>query len=345
MAKKVYKVEAFEGGLNQKADPRDIEDNQFEELFNADVSRKGRITLPGNALSTYSTTTILGGTESPSDNPNSIQYENGGLTSGYGLFAFAHDYNMRGLATGEDYPDNVPNNLETDFICINDGAAIDIWDSCHTDDSSMEVDKSRWINKAIQLGPIDRAQNLGKIKATYYKADNGLRACDGTFGYHQTSEMKITNDPLTSTGTALTTNAMWATSDIGSYIQINSEVMLITAWGAITGVTVKRGQFGTKAQAHAVNSTFKIINIPKILTHINRPLLEKAEGASGANSHISRWVEDIQFPDPPDEDALTVYENNDILGGNGTVLHVSTEYPLSPEKVFLSRGLLKISFK
>ena len=51
MAKKVYKVEAFEGGVNQKADPRDIEDNQFEELFNADVSKKGRIVMPGDALS------------------------------------------------------------------------------------------------------------------------------------------------------------------------------------------------------------------------------------------------------------------------------------------------------
>ena len=50
MSKKVHKVEAFEGGINQKADPRDIGDNQFEELFNADVSRKGQITMPGNAL-------------------------------------------------------------------------------------------------------------------------------------------------------------------------------------------------------------------------------------------------------------------------------------------------------
>ena len=53
MAKKVYKIEAFEGGINQKADPRDIKDNQLEEAFNVDVSNPGRITMTGDGLSGY----------------------------------------------------------------------------------------------------------------------------------------------------------------------------------------------------------------------------------------------------------------------------------------------------
>ena len=32
MAKKVYKIEAFEGGINKKADARDIADNELEEV-------------------------------------------------------------------------------------------------------------------------------------------------------------------------------------------------------------------------------------------------------------------------------------------------------------------------
>ena len=337
MAKKVYKVEAFEGGINQKANPRDIEDNQFEELFNADVSKKGRITLPGNALSVYKTINALGGEESTGDNPNIITNENSGLTSGYGLFSFAHDYNMKGLGSNENYPTTKPDSLETDFICINDGAAIDIWDSSHSDDVSVIISKAIWIEEAIKLGPTLRTQKLGKIKPTYYKADNGLRVCDGSFGYHQESSMKITNDPLSVTDTALTTNSMWATSDVGSYIHVNSEIMLITVFTSLTAVTVKRGQFGTKAQQHAQDSTFKIINVPKILTHINRPLLEKAEGASGANTHINKWVEEIQFPEPPADDALTVYDDGEILGLTSLgVLRDSIHHPSSPEKVFFS---------
>ena len=59
MPKKSYKIEDFSGGINQLADPRDIGDNQFEELFNADVSRVGKITLPGNALNVHQVTNIL----------------------------------------------------------------------------------------------------------------------------------------------------------------------------------------------------------------------------------------------------------------------------------------------
>ena len=65
MPKKAYKIEDFSGGINQLADPRDIEDNQFEELFNADVSRIGRITLPGNALEPYQTTNVENNVVSP----------------------------------------------------------------------------------------------------------------------------------------------------------------------------------------------------------------------------------------------------------------------------------------
>ena len=143
MAKKIYKIESFEGGINQLADPRDIEDNQFEELFNADVSHKGRITLPGNALQVYSTNNVKSETANPDGDTNSMGNNAGGLTPGYGLHAFSHDFNMQGLIAGENDPDE----LETEFICINDGAHIDIWDSCHNTSGD-----NLWIQSAIKMG-------------------------------------------------------------------------------------------------------------------------------------------------------------------------------------------------
>ena len=38
MAKKTHKIEAFEGGINKKSDPRDIEDNELSKAFNVLLS-------------------------------------------------------------------------------------------------------------------------------------------------------------------------------------------------------------------------------------------------------------------------------------------------------------------
>ena len=55
MPKKVWKIEEFDGGINQRADGRDINDNQLVEAFNVDISNKGRITMPGDGKSLYET--------------------------------------------------------------------------------------------------------------------------------------------------------------------------------------------------------------------------------------------------------------------------------------------------
>ena len=99
MPKRVHKIEAFEGGINQLGDPRDIDDSQFEELFNADVSRLGKITLPGNALQIYSTTNAKNETVHPGIDSNSMDNNAGGLTPGYGLFAFSADHALDGTNT------------------------------------------------------------------------------------------------------------------------------------------------------------------------------------------------------------------------------------------------------
>ena len=175
MPKKAYKIEDFSGGINQLADPRDIEDNQFEELFNADVSRKGRITIPGNALKGYHSTN----TENVSVSPQvttGITNVNNGLTPGYGLFAFSHDYNMKSLLPGtEDLFE--PLEQDTEFLCINDGAHIDIWDSCH-DAAGQAI----LLHSLVKLGEAHEADNGKKVKPTYYKAGDGLRVCDANFG-------------------------------------------------------------------------------------------------------------------------------------------------------------------
>jgi hypothetical protein len=336
--KKVYKIEAFEGGINQLGDPRDIDDNQFEELFNADVSRIGKITLPGNALQIYSTTNIKNETANPDGDINSMGNNSGGLTPGYGLFAFSHDFNMQGLVEG----DNNPDALETDFICINDGAHIDIWDSCHN-----TAGENLWIQSAIKMGSVHLDSNDKKVKPIYYKADNGVRVCDANFGQITlTGAMNEEIDDSVVAGSEVTLNINLTDASslsIGEYIKIDSEIMKIINIGTtiVDGVehgtlTVLRGQFGTTAVAHTNNNADIVkINVPKILTHINRPMLEKCN----SNVILNRWVEDIQMPEPPNnygESALSVFRGGKILASSSSTLLSGTIYPANPEKVNMS---------
>lgn len=296
------------------------------------MSNIGKITLPGNALQVYSTTNVKNETVNPDGDSNIMDNNTGGLTPGYGLFAFSHDFNMQGLETG----DSNPNELETEFICINDGAHIDIWDSCHN-----TAGDNLWIQSAIKMGSVHLNNNGNKVKPVYYMTAGGLRVCDANFGQITlTGAMNeaIDDNALVGSEVTLTIDGTYSSAlSIGEYIKIDSEIMKITNISG-NNLTVVRGQFGTTAAAHA-NSNADIIkiNVPKILTHINRPLLEKAEGSSSANTTINRWVKDIQCPEPPLPDALTVYQHN-IIGYDTANKKIRTEtlHPNSPEKVFLS---------
>jgi len=322
MPKKAYKIEDFSGGINQLADPRDIEDNQFEELFNADVSRIGRITLPGNALEPYQTTNVKNTVVSPNNtNEFSILNTNQGLTPGYGLFSFSHDFNMRGI-TG-----SANKEQSTDFLCINDGAHIDIWDSCHISALGMPF----WINSAIKLGEAHTSSNESKIKPTYYMAGNGLRACDGSFN-ELNSGATLGAGHSNSTTELMVQNASGV--NVPTYFKIDNEIVkAISLSEDSSQITVKRGQFGTKKTSHASGTELIYVNVPKVLTHINRPMLED----SGANVNINRWVEDIQAPEKPNPGALTLIPDGKLLYNNGTNLITGAEalLPSGPETVHL----------
>jgi len=324
--KKSYKIEDFSGGINQLADPRDIGDNQFEELFNADVSRVGKITLPGNALNVHQVTNILNKVVSPESSLGgtlTFQKTNQGIAPGHGLFAFSHDYNMRGIT--DVFNKKRPSN----FLCINDGAYINIWDSCHTE----TIGDSDWITPAIKLGEAhaigdpDDIEFSEKVKPTYYMAGSGLRVCDGQFCEIDTN---VNNSgTVTATATSITAGDNVVLNK-DEYIRINNEIMKVTADSTGTNMSVKRGQFGTTATSHNNSSIFRI-NVPKVLTHINRPMLEKA----GANVNINRWVEDIQAPEKPDPGALSFFQNGKIISSSSSTVLAGSIYPSEPEKVFM----------
>ena len=80
MAKQVYKIDQFHGGINNNADPRDIKDHEFVELRDIMVDKVGQLRLMGT----------------PSDESNVFSSDALTNSYGYGTFAFSHDYTMAG---------------------------------------------------------------------------------------------------------------------------------------------------------------------------------------------------------------------------------------------------------
>ena len=333
MPKQVYHIKAFEGGINKKADPRDIEDNQLVEATNASVSNVGRVTMPGDGKSSFVTVNAENVPVSPTDSEGQDRFDNETpISSGHGLFSFTHDYDFNNTSVSDD---TGPNEIDTEFICVNDGADIDIWT-----DNFEGTDYGPWKDSLISMGTVHNTGTDGNsenlldvkgVKPVYYKADNGLRVCDANFGEEQlTAETAI----AISADSTVTFNVDTGHGlSVGEYIKIDSEVMKVTVSNA-SSITVERGRFGTEIEDHDNNSKIFKINVPKVFTHIKRPMLKKA----GANTNINRWVQDIQVPEAPKYGALRVH-NTDILNHDGTNLLSNTIYPSEPEKVNL--GILK----
>lgn len=334
MPKQVYHIKAFEGGINKKADPRDIENNELVEITNANVSNQGRIVMSGDGKSSFVTVNAENVLVSPTDNQDGQnRFENETpISSGHGLFSFTHDYDFNDTTDAIE-----PQQINTEFICVNDGAEIDIW----TDYKKLEGNHDNWKDSIISMGTVHNTGTDGNsessldvkgVKPIYYKADNGLRVCDANFGEEEltvTLNITINSDATVDVITTAATHGLV----VNEYIQIDSEVMKIISISGAT-ITVERKRFGTKIENHDSGAKIFKINVPKVLSHIKRPMLKK----TGANVNINRWVQDIQVPEAPKYDALTVFKTN-ILGFDSTNLNSNGLYPEEPEKVNIGISL------
>ena len=312
MPKKVWKIEEFDGGINKRADGRDINDNQLVEAFNVDISNKGRITMPGDGKSLYETVNAVYTNVSPSMDNVSL-FSNGLPHSGYGLFSFNHDTNLHlsGGATTNPTTEISRiqnfNDMNTEFLCISDGGNIHIW----TDSTIDAVGAGGyWHMNILRLGNVHNPGGSGganpnnpdaKNKIIYYKTENGLRACDvsdfdrnvpGLAIANTTAAIDVGDNSISHDGTI-------AQDTIGNivvgnyydtpkllypmYIMINSEIMKIVSYGSGT-IVVERAKFGTVEAYHPSDSYIFYINLPHVLTHINAGWLTNMRYYSSATS-------------------------------------------------------------
>jgi len=335
LPKKVLKINAFEAGLNKRNDPRDIKDNELVEARNVDVSNLGRIVMPGEGRALFNTVNTSNQLVGPSNDSDSQNIFTNGvpISDGYGIFSFVHDYNFA-------IDDSSPQEIGTEFICINDGADIKAWrDNVYPNANGSDFDKilsMGTVHSTVSGVESSDIEDDDRVKPIYYKSDNGLRVCDANFSEldSDVNTAEVLTDETDSTDPAETAITVETGKSgafkAGEYIRIDSEVMKITAISDANTLTVERGRFGSKIEQHDNPSDIYKINVPKVFTHINRPLLKK----SGANVTINRWLEDIQVPEAPKYGALRIYPTN-IIGYNQSNVTVNSVWPSSPEKVNL----------
>jgi hypothetical protein len=87
MPKRLWKIDKFEGGLNNVADPRDIKDNEAAVIQNMSVDRVGKLRTMG-AVAAHDTSTFAAGPAGGTANED--------VEPGRGLFTFRSDYVFAG---------------------------------------------------------------------------------------------------------------------------------------------------------------------------------------------------------------------------------------------------------
>ena len=155
MPKQVYKIDQFHSGLNNQADPRDIEDSQLSVATDVCVDEVGRI-RPLGGIETHSTAQA----------PASAT-----ITAGYGLFAFGHDLDNGQAAGGAD-----GSEVPCEYLLFQDGSSnadIAIYNGGTDGDASTGAGADTWGEARIDLG------SQAGAKAVFYYADGAIRVADG----------------------------------------------------------------------------------------------------------------------------------------------------------------------
>ena len=94
MPKQIFKIDQFHGGLNNNADPRDVNVNEFPTSVNAMYDYPGRIRLMGKTQIGEAANSSFTMAEFPELGTSFIK--------AHGLFTFSHDRKNAHIVDGSD---------------------------------------------------------------------------------------------------------------------------------------------------------------------------------------------------------------------------------------------------
>jgi hypothetical protein len=173
MPKRLWKIDKFEGGLNNLADPRDIRNNEVSYIQNMAVDRIGKVRTRG-AFASHGTANFENG-------PGGSSGGNDGTEPGSGLFAFRSDYEGgTGSATLVDLVDGLPCANTSDMIVLVANSntvatttAVDIY--------SKENNVASWthgLSGAAATNGFIVNGSASDREINFYEADGAVRAAD-----------------------------------------------------------------------------------------------------------------------------------------------------------------------
>ena len=166
MAKQLYEIKDFSGGLNAYADPRDIKDTEFSQNWNIVVDKNGILRVIGSAVHHIEASNI--------DNPQ--------FNAGYGLFQFNVDYGYNEVDGNFNY------GLEQGTVAAVDG-------SSPTLKFDLEATNSVNINnddyyKGMTVFFFSSSNNLGqsRVVSAYDASEQEITLATATTGNITTSD-------------------------------------------------------------------------------------------------------------------------------------------------------------
>ena len=159
MPRSILPIKAFEGGLNNKKNPTDIEDNEASDMVNTITDKVGVVRLIGSetehALSANQEVGIVGQ-----------------INPGYGLFSFPSDYSMAGLKRDEGGKNH---------LAVQSRNTIGIYDGLSMSENEIDLSHAEGsvgynVSEGILGGSDDNI-----FPGFYFDTFSGLRACDTNF--------------------------------------------------------------------------------------------------------------------------------------------------------------------
>ena len=154
MPKQTLVVKNFQKGLNTKLDDRDLTPGDLSQAIDIDVSTAGRVRCLGSLKGSYLA------------DPDGVD-----VNYGYGLFAFAHDYDMFNASTGtlNAQLKDAPAQTNTDYLVKSSIRAISIYDFTH----------SNWLSFGNILTANAVDSSATGYEPNFYSTDGALRVTNG----------------------------------------------------------------------------------------------------------------------------------------------------------------------
>ena len=304
MPKKTFSVDDFSGGANTFESPQNVAPNELVKCQGFYII-PGEVGVIGDMKGAY---TIGSGDTAASGNID--------IESGYGLFAFSHDYDMASTDAGTNIA-----LADTDYFVMLSRLAADSHNKLDVYDTADHA----WRTDKIDLGGSISDTRMTSIKPCFFIADGALRVSPGNF-----AQVDSGGDLTPSTGAGdfgqeanpggfeEVTTAAGFDEDIapGDTIIIGKTsadasgqemIALITEDQALTAARNMTGSFPGEVDVDTGNDDVYVVPDTRwrgVVSRRNFPLI-------GARGHFTEWYSTYAHPRPPvtyhaDLDAGTV---------------------------------------